>query len=438
MSEPFLSWGRVHRGDGDLLPPLAPETMELPVTPFLPVGLGRSYGDVCLNREGALLPMTALRSILQSDWEGGRVTVESGFALGDLIETCLEHGWFPPVLPGTRHVTVGGAIANDVHGKNHHRVGTFGHHVTRLWLLRSDREGVIECSEDQESELFRATIGGMGLTGVILSAEIQLMKADSSDINVEFQPFDSLETFASLTSSSDRGWAYTVAWVDLLRAGPNRLPGIFMRGNHAEKGLQSKKRQAPKSLFQWPFEMPFCPFNRLTCGSFNHLYHARQKLRKGALRQHYGSFFHPLDVIDDWNKLYGPEGFFQYQCVIPSGSGLEPLQEIFTVLNERRASVPLAVLKQTGSMAPAGLMSFPMPGLTLAMDLPNRGASTLALFKQLDQIVGRAGGRLYPAKDATMSPEFFQASYPGWQSLEQLRDPMIESDFWKRVTSPIR
>jgi FAD/FMN-containing dehydrogenase len=356
--------------------------------------------------------------------------------LGGIIEDCLRHGWFPPVLPGTCHVTIGGAIANDVHGKNHHRSGTFGHHVKRLWLQRSDRDGLVECSLQENADLFRSTIGGLGLTGVILSAEIQLKRVDSPSMDVEFVPFETLEQFGELSASSDVEWEYTVAWVDLVRATPDRLPGIFMRGNHA-RHEEAKGVKAPKALFRWPFEMPFCPFNRVTCGAFNHLYLVRQKVRAGGFRQGYGAFFHPLDVIDGWNKLYGQRGFFQYQCVIPAASGLDPFRDIFALLKKTRATIPLAVLKQTGGLPPAGLMSFPLPGWTLAMDLPNRGGETLELFSQLDGIVQAAGGRLYPAKDAAMTPGFFQESYPDWRVLEALRDPMIHSDFWKRVTEPI-
>jgi FAD/FMN-containing dehydrogenase len=281
--------------------------------------------------------------------------------------------------------------------------------------------------------LFRATIGGLGLTGIILSAEICLKPVQGGLIDVEFLPFETLDTFAELTDSSDAGWEYTVAWVDLLRAERERLPGIFMRGNHAPAPGTPVK--PPRALARWPFEMPFSPFNRITCGAFNRLYHWRQKLRKAPFRQSYGAFFHPLDVIDDWNKLYGPKGFFQYQCVVPKAAGLEPFRDIFAALRQAGAVVPLAVMKQTGAMEPAGLLSFPVPGWTLAMDLPNRGDATMALFGQLDGIVRPVGGRLYPAKDAVMSAGFFQSSYPEWSRLEALRDPAIGSDFWKRVTS---
>jgi FAD/FMN-containing dehydrogenase len=209
-----------------------------------------------------------------------------------------------------------------------------------------------------------------------------------------------------------------------------------MRGNHAERqGPENPK--PPRAFFSWPFEMPFSPFNRLSCGAFNRLYHARQRLRKSRFEQPYGSFFHPLDVIDNWNRLYGPKGFFQYQCVIPTAAGLDPFRDIFALLQKTRTSIPLAVLKQTGDMDPAGLLSFPVPGWTLAMDLPNEGEASTKLFAQLDQIVGASGGRLYPAKDASMGAAFFQSSYPDWRQLEQMRDPMITSDFWNRVTSAI-
>ena len=434
MNGTFLSWGRVQRDTGECLPEPRGLDWPWPGENILPVGLGRSYGDVCLNREGRLLPMRECRACHGADWATGRIRVEGGFSLGELIETCLPQGWFPPVLPGTRQVTVGGAIANDVHGKNHHRAGTFGHHVTRLWLRRSDREYAVECSKEAEPELFHATIGGLGLTGVIVGAEIQLQRVHNGWMDVEFLPFETLEEFVGFTGVSDADWDYTVAWVDLMRAGDGQLPGIFMRGNHAPPLPGRKGHRPHKALARWPLELPVCPFNRWTVRTFNRLYHFRQKQRTGRFHQHYGSFFHPLDVLDDWNKLYGPGGFYQYQCVIPARTGLQPFREIFKVLAANGAVVPLAVMKQTGDLDSAGLLSFPMAGWTLAMDLPNQGGKTLRLFAELDRIVEEAQGRLYPAKDATMPAAFFQASYPDWQRLEAWRDPCIQSDFWRRVT----
>ncbi|MEX0332746.1 MAG: FAD-binding protein [Puniceicoccaceae bacterium] len=434
MALHFQSWGRIQSQTDQAVPVGVGQVPKLPESSFLPVGLGRSYGDACLNGEGTLLLMEGRKNILSTDWDTGLIRLDGGFTLGALAEASLPQGWFPPVLPGTRHVTIGGAIANDVHGKNHHRAGSFGNHVTRLWLLRSDRPEPFECSPQKEPELFRATIGGLGLTGVILSAEIQLKKVEGPYLEVEFLPFDDLDTFANLTVESDETWEYTVAWIDLVAASADRLPGIFMRGNHVPDPAPDKATSPHRALFKWPFTLPLCPFNRFSCGSFNRLYGWRQRLRKTCFRQHYGAFFHPLDVIDDWNKLYGPRGFFQYQCVIPESSGLEPFREIFRQLREHRTAVPLAVLKQTGSLEAAGWLSFPMPGWTLAMDIPNKGEKTLQLFKALDDIVGSAGGRLYPAKDAAMGSSFFQSGYPRWRELEAVRDPAIQSDFWKRVT----
>lgn len=437
MGTVFQSWGRIHRQAGPIIPAGEGEVPRLPQSGFLAVGLGRSYGDVCLNRDGSLLLMEGRNRILSADWEKGLVRLEGGCSLGALTEACLPRGWFPPVLPGTRHVTIGGAIANDVHGKNHHRAGTFGNHVSRLWLLRSDRPEPVECSPAVNPDLFHATIGGLGLTGVILSAEIRLKTVQGPFLDVEFRPFGDLESFASLTRESDAEWEYTVAWVDLVRADEGRLPGIFMRGNHSMATGPVPAPKPPRALVRWPFTLPFCPFNRFSCGAFNRVYGWRQGLRKKGFRQHYGAFFHPLDVIDDWNRLYGPRGFFQYQCVIPEAAGLEPFREIFRTLRTHRATVPLAVLKQTGSIEAAGWLSFPMPGWTLAMDLPNKGRDSMRLFEALDAIVRSAGGRLYPAKDAAMKPDFFQAGYPDWRQLRDLRDPSIHSDFWKRVTGSI-
>lgn len=424
------SWGRVTRA-----PVTIQHTAQAGVATGqtrLAYGLGRSYGDVCLNGAGRLLWMQQRRRWLAADWQRGIVRVEAGVSLDELLRVAVPRGWFPMVLPGTRWVTVGGAIANDVHGKNHHCEGTFGDHVLKIGLLRSDREALIECSAEQETGLFRASIGGIGLTGVILWAELRLQPIQSALMDVQFEPIATLEDFQARTQAGEAEWPYTVAWVDLMRAERNRLPGIFMSGKHrAERGPLTVGGGA---LFGFQRDWPVCPLNGITVKAFNSVYGWRQRLRKGRFVQHYSPFFHPLDVVAGWNRLYGRNGFYQYQCVLPKAGGLEPVRAILDCLRQHKAVVPLAVFKQTADRAPAGLLSFPVPGWTLAMDLPNQGARTARLFSDLDALVAAAGGRLYTAKDACMAADFFQASYPQWRQLEALRDPSCDSDFWRRVT----
>jgi len=341
----------------------------------------------------------------------------------------VPRGWIVPVSPGTKYVTLGGAIANDVHGKNHHIAGSFGHHVRRLAVMRHDGS-IIECGADTESDLLRATVGGLGLTGLILWVEIGLTPLASSEVDVEHIRFGHLDAFFELSRDS-ADWTYTVAWIDCLSRGARLGRGIFSRGRHAGSG-QRVAGAAPK--FSVPLTPPIGIINGLSVRAFNSLYYNRM----GASRRErisYDSVLYPLDGISRWNRVYGPRGFYQYQCAVPPDRAPQTIASLLERIGAAGMGSFLAVLKNFGSTRPAGLLSFPFEGTTLALDFPNNGAETLRFLDSLDDIVRPAGGRIYPAKDARMSPEMFRQGYSGRAEFERYRDPVFTSDFWRRVNA---
>ncbi len=399
----------------------------------LPYGYGRSYGDSCLNEGGILLDASHLNRFIAFDEEQGIMRCEAGVSLADILEVIVPRGWFVPVTPGTKFVSVGGAIANDVHGKNHHRAGTFGCHVTRFELLRSTGERLI-CSPDENTKLFQATIGGLGLTGLILWAEFRLQQINSPMIIMQRMRFDSLDEFNALSTEADRQYAYTVSWVDILTGGKDLCRGIFMSGNHdpAPSKLTTKRgKQLPLAV---PFDLPSFMLNPFTVKAFNELYYHVQFAQKVDKRVHYDPFFYPLDAIHHWNRLYGRRGFLQYQFVVPFAHGSEAMRDILARIRHSGEGSFLTVLKQFGNIQSPGMLSFPRPGLTLALDFAFGGQKTLRLLDDLDEIVREAGGAVYPAKDARMSAANFRAFFPRWQEFAQYVDPHFSSSFWRRVT----
>jgi hypothetical protein len=402
--------------------------------------LGRSYGDSCLNNGGTLIDMSGLDRFISLDTSTGLLRCEAGITLGQILERLVPQGWFLPVVPGTKYVTVGGAIANDIHGKNHHAAGTFGCHVTKFELLRSDQSRLL-CSPTENEDLYRATIGGLGLTGLIIWAEIQLKKIDSPWIEAEFIRFESLDDFFPLAEESAADFEYTVSWIDCTAQGNSLGRGIFIRGNHSTKDLPGRKAPSLGTMFSVPADMPNFLLNRFSIKTFNFLYFYKQGPKPIRRLLHYNPFFFPLDAIDSWNRMYGSRGFFQYQPVIPQPSPLrvkgtcEPIRELFEKIAKSGGGSFLTVLKDFGSVKSPGLMSFPRPGVTLALDFPNRGTETLQLFEQLDAIVHEHGGRLYPAKDARMSPQSFREFFPESETFTEYIDPKISSSFWRRVMS---
>lgn len=395
--------------------------------PGLPYGVGRSYGDVCLNPGGILWMMQGLDRFIRLDDASGRLLCEAGVLLRDIQQVAIPRGWRLPVTPGTQFVTVGGAIANDVHGKNHHAQGCFGDHVRSLSLLRTDGTH-IECGPDHNPQWFAATVGGIGLTGCILIAEIQLSRTPGPWLETESIPYDNLAEFFRLSDASEADWEHTVSWIDCLSGGKGR--GLFLRGNHAQIAGEP---QFQKRALAIPVEPPVSLVNGVSLRLFNTAYYHLGKWRAGKRVQHYLPFFYPLDSIHEWNRIYGPKGFYQYQCVLPREYGEQGIASMLDEIAKSGMGSFLAVLKTFGQRAPVGMLSFPQPGVTLALDFPNCGERTEKLFIRLDAIVAEAKGRLYLGKDARMSRQLFEAGYPRLQDFIAYRDPGISSSMSRRL-----
>lgn len=438
MSAPLLSWGRYPRLPQQPYPVAWPGEVPGALADIaaqngsgaLAYGMGRSYGDSCLAVSDQVVSMRGMDRVLAADWNTGVILAQAGLTLDALIRIALPRGWFMPITPGTRFVTLGGATANDVHGKNHHLKGTFGCHVRRIVMYRSD-EGVVECSPDQRADLFAATVGGLGLTGIMLAVEIQLRPVASGEIDQRSIRFGNLDEFFAISQEHDDAHEYTVSWVDCLASRHSAGRGIYMAGNHAASGSLVP---APASALSVPLDPPVSLVNALSLRVFNTLYYHRQWSREVESRVGYAGFFYPLDGVLQWNRIYGRQGFQQYQCVVPRAQGREVIREVMAEIARSGAGSFLAVLKQCGDIASPGLLSFPMPGVTLALDFPQREPTNERLFLKLDALVHEAGGRLYPAKDAHMSATHFRRAYPRWCEVEALRDPQLMSRFWKRVT----
>lgn len=427
------SWGGLVARDTSLVTPqdwcAGPEGQP---SPALAYGNGRSYGDSCLNDGGSLILGRKLDRVLTFDRESGLVTCEAGVLLDDLLKLVVPAGWFPPVTPGTSLVTVAGALANDVHGKNHHRAGTFGRHVRAFELVRSDGSR-LTCAPDLNRELFAATIGGFGLTGLITQVTLQLMPVASSEMMQEVLHFDRLDRFFAIAAESDATHDYTVAWIDSLAGGANFGRGVFFRANHAP--ASGGEPSQPSRTLPFPLTPPVPLINGLTLRAFNWLYRNAQARDPAPRRIAYRPFFYPLDRVRDWNRAYGSKGLRQFQCAIPMADAHAAVEEMLRLTLASGEASFLTVLKLFGDVPSPGLMSFPIPGATLTLDFPNRGPRTERLLADLDRVTLAAGGRVNPYKDARMSPATFEASFPHWRDFARHVDPGFSSSFWRRVTA---
>lgn len=425
------SWGRVGRSRPAGLLRLTDRNAPLPISGrLLAYGRGRSYGDVCLNDGGLLLLTDGLDRFISFDRVTGCLRCEAGVTLREILSLVVPQGWFIPVTPGTREVTVGGAIANDVHGKNHHAAGSFGHHVRCFELLRSTGERLL-CSPSENAPFFAATVGGLGLTGLITWAEIQLTPIVNPFMDVQTTRFASLKAFWDINHEAEKTWPYTVAWVDCVATGNARGRGVFMAGRHAAHRDDLPAWREPRR--RMPMDPPVSLVNALSLRAFNSAYW--HKARDGCGLSHFVPYFYPLDAIAHWNRIYGRAGFYQYQCVLPPEAMREGVAALLDRIARSGQGSFLAVLKTFGTRPSLGLLSFPRPGATLALDFPNRGETTLRLFRDLDAVVREAGGALYPAKDARMSPAVFRASFPHLEQFMSFLDPGFTSDLWRRVTT---
>jgi FAD/FMN-containing dehydrogenase len=396
---------------------------------MLPVGLGRSYGDVCLLDGGTLLGSSGLSRLIAFDSTTGVLRCEAGVSLADVLDFAVPRGWFLSTTPGTKYVTIGGAIANDIHGKNHHVAGTFGCHVPRFELVRSNGTH-IECSPTENADWYRATIGGLGLTGLITWADIQLRPIVSRKINYEGIKFVGIDEFLAISQESS-SIEYSVAWIDCVAQGHNFARGIFMRGFHCTQPEELHPSSAPR--LSVPVEMPSGLLNHFTVGAFNSLYYHKQLSARKTTLVDYESFFYPLDSVHHWNRIYGPKGLLQFQCMLPETDSAGMTRILRAITASGLASF-LAVIKVFGDVKSPGMLSFPRPGITLALDFPVSDSS-FDLLNRLGAITLEHGGRMYPAKDAMMTSEQFQTFYPEWEHFAQYVDPAFSSAFWRRVTA---
>ncbi|WP_329365148.1 FAD-binding oxidoreductase [Streptomyces sp. NBC_01483] len=402
-------------------------------------GLGRAYGDAAQNAGGAVLDMTGLDRIHAIDAAGGTVLCDAGVSLHRLMEVLLPLGWFVPVTPGTRYVTVGGAIGADIHGKNHHVSGSFGRHVLSFELLTAD--GAIRTVR-RDTPLFDATTGGMGLTGVILTATVRLRPVATSLMSVDTERAADLDDLMARLTATDHRYGYSVAWIDLLARGRSTGRSVLTRGEHAPlDALPSRARRRPLAFrpARFPSAPAFVPeglLGRGTVGLFNELWYRKAPRARAGELQRISAFFHPLDGVPHWNRVYGRGGFVQYQFAVGHGRE-EALRRIVRRIAERRCPSFLAVLKRFGQGDP-GWLSFPMPGWTLALDIPASLPGLGAFLDELDEEVAGAGGRVYLAKDARLRPELLAGMYPRLTEFRLLRaelDPrgVFTSDLSRRL-----
>jgi len=400
-----------------------------PARPVLPYGNGHTYGDVCQNDKGTLIDVSKWNRVMSFQESTGVLRCEAGLTLGEILRACSSRGWFLPVVPSTRDVTVGGAIANDIHGRNHPTCGTFGTHLRAFELLRSDGSRIL-ANAKENSDLFGATIGGLGLTGIITWAELQLKPIRSTGIVVYERRFRGLtELFELRRTALEKKIEFQTVWIDGLRlANPEKIEGVFVTAEHSQDSSAtppecSARRTGLKA------EFPEWAVNRMSVAILNRTY---SLLPRGESKVPYPSFFYKLDAIEGWNRMLGPNGFYQCHFVIPEDSS-HAWPEIFREIHLARQVPFLVILKTLGDLPSPGWLSFPIKGLCGVVDFANRGDKLRNLLHRLEGLIRQAGGRIYPAKDSTMSAESFQCFYPRWKELAKIKDPAFSSSFWRRV-----
>lgn len=435
-------WGRYPRGRFSVV---RPQSIVEAVPPasghMIARGQGRSYGNAAMCEDGLVMLTERLNRFLAFDDETGLLRAEAGATIAQVLQEFIPQGWFPSVTPGTKYVSLGGCVAADVHGKNHHHVGTFGAHVMELELVGADRSRR-HCSPASDAELFWATVGGMGLTGLITEVVFQLMPIESAYMIVRHRRAYDLDALLGLLEEKAIDDEYTLAWIDCLSGGRSLGRGVLMYGHHATLAeLPGNIKEPMQTRSRWQhnlrFDLPSWILNRLTAAQFNNLYFQWQGARKGPYLTDYHSYFYPLDGIGNWNRMYGRRGFVQYQCVLPSAHAREGLKILLEELSCSRQPCFLATLKRLGAEG-RGLLSFPMSGYTLTLDIPLGDPHLFPFLEQLDEIVLKHGGRVYLAKDARLGAETFQAMYPRfpeWQRIKAKIDPdnRFSSDLGRRL-----
>lgn len=389
---------------------------------YIARGLGRSYGDTALNKNAGVILNKAFNRFISFDTVSGILECESGVSLEEINKYLVPKGFFLPVTPGTKFVTLGGAIANDVHGKNHHKDGCFSEYVLDFKLLIADGS-ILKCSREENKDIFWATVGGIGLTGYILSARVHMQPIETAFISVDYKKARNIYEALRLFIEGDENYQYSVAWIDCLAGGKNLGRSVLMRGNHTGMAEMTKINEHPlqipvKKKINVPFNFPSFTLNQMTIALFNKIYYGKYKNESHKIID-YNTFFYPLDAMLNWNRIYGKKGFIQYQAVLPSSTSSQGLVVMLEKLSKSRCSSFLAVLKKSGP-ANKGMLSFPLEGYTLALDIPIKNQAIFLLLRELDEIVIRNGGRVYLAKDSEVSPEMFMQMYSNLDQFQEI------------------
>jgi FAD/FMN-containing dehydrogenase len=480
LTKPLSGWGRYPVQICELERPERYTDLRPTTDTLIARGQGRSYGDAALNENGRVVLTERIDRMLSLDTKLGILQAEAGVTLAEILPVIVKQGWFLPVTPGTKFVSLGGCVAADVHGKNHHHDGSFGDHVLAIDLILADGSHKT-CSATENADIFWATVGGMGLTGIISEVTLKLIPIQTAQMLVNHHAANNIEHLFKLLQDPTLDDQYSVAWIDCLASGDQLGRGIAMFGHHATaeelgvnpssttnpsqppldrggadtalplsqqrcgappsiplagargrwRGFASKHLREdplyckPKRTHKLPFNFPSWVLNPLSINLFNKFYYFKGSRKKSPFLTDYDSYFYPLDAIGEWNKMYGKRGFVQYQCVIPEATALEGITALLKELSGSRRSSFLAVLKRLGAEG-KGLLSFPLPGYTLALDLPIRDKGLFSLLDKLDHILLQYGGRIYLAKDARISPESFRTMYPHygeWLKIKQAIDP---------------